>query len=60
MEKAYRIYVTDSLQAAPQGKVLTERFADQIRPARRETMTADEVISHVIESLGEVTEDESA
>lgn len=44
---AYRIFVTDSLQLAPQNKYRTDRFADIIRPAPQETRSSAEIIEQI-------------
>lgn len=48
---SYRTYVTDSLQAAVQGKYLTRRWSDIIAP--HEDIDVDATIEHVIARLGE-------
>lgn len=49
---AYRIFVTDSLQLAPQNKYRTQRFCDMIYPKKEDTRTGDEVALDVIMRLG--------
>lgn len=49
-KKAYRLYVTESLRMAPQGKYLTQSFDDMIRP--HEEIDVEATIEHVIEGLG--------
>lgn len=51
---AYRIFVTDSLQLAPQNKYRTDRFADIIRPAVQETRSSVEIISQIKSHLDSV------
>lgn len=49
-EKAYRIYVTDSLWYQAQGKALKDRFADLLRP--QEEIDVEETIDMVERKLG--------
>ena len=49
---AYRIYITDSLQAYAQGKYLTKRFADMILPHKTDERTGTEIALDVIAKAG--------
>lgn len=49
-ERAYRMYVTDSLWYKAQGKALRDRFADLIRP--RKEIDVEETIDMVERQLG--------
>lgn len=49
-EKAYRIYVTDSLRAIINNPE-NQRYADMIKPQKVETRTAKEIIDHICEGL---------
>lgn len=44
---AFRSYVCDSLQYAPQGKYIVRRYADAIRP--RHDFDANEVVDRIVE-----------
>lgn len=59
-EMAYRIYITDSLQAIPQSKYLTTRFDDLIN-RRVDTRTGDEIAADIIRGAGlKIREEERA
>lgn len=49
-EKAYRVYVTDSLWYQAQGKALRDRFADLMQP--RKQIDVEETIDMVERQLG--------
>lgn len=49
-DKAYRIYVTDSLRAIINNPS-NMRFADMIKPQKVETRTATEIIDHIKRGL---------
>lgn len=54
-ERAYRIYVTDSLYFAGQGKALVKRYADLANTTHEEILddrTGDEIARDVIERCG--------
>ena len=53
-EKAYKIYVTDSLWGIAHGKSIDTRYVYIIQPAKEETRTAGEVIEDIRKKLGEV------
>lgn len=56
-EKAYRIYVSDTLKmiaentARAGGRYVTARYVDIIHPKPEETRSADEIISHIKKKL---------
>lgn len=50
LEKSYRAYVTDALNAIPQNKYAEKRWIDLIEPAP--DIDADRVISNVIDKAG--------
>jgi hypothetical protein len=54
---AYRVYVTDSLQAAPEGKRLTRRYADLVEQSRTEEIDVNATIEHVIKLVKEANEE---
>lgn len=59
--EAFRVFVTDSLQLVPQGKYLTERYADKVRRRPNVEIDVEAIIKHVAEVGGlEVIESESA
>lgn len=49
--RSYRAYVTDSLQLAPQGKVLGRRWLDLVEP--RAEIDVEATIEHVMAAMGE-------
>lgn len=49
-ETAFRVYVTDSLQMAPQGMYLSRRYADALAP--KQEIDVDAIIDHVADLLG--------
>lgn len=49
---AYRIYITDSLYAFGQGKVMSERFINLIKSEESDGRSGDEVAADVINRLG--------
>lgn len=51
-EEAYRFYVTDSLSYAPQGKYISQRFADMLKPRKIDNRDGDTIAAEVIQSLG--------
>lgn len=59
-EKAYRIYVTDSLHMQGQNKYLAYRYKDAIKPHKIDRRSAEEIAADVIKKAGlKVKEDES-
>lgn len=50
-EFAYRVYVTDSLQAAAQSKYMSIRWADMIETRQEPSKTGDEIALEVIRRL---------
>lgn len=52
-EKAYRVYISDSIQAQAQGKYIVKRWIDLINPDKNGTARdADEIALDVIKKLG--------
>lgn len=51
-ELAYRIYLTDSLYYQSEGKRLTTRYMDMIKPKPVDNRTGDEIAYDVIKRLG--------
>ena len=49
---AYRIYVTDSLQALGQGKYVKTRFFDAIKPTAIETRSGEEIAQDILARAG--------
>ena len=49
--ESFRVYVTDSLQNAPQGKYLMQRWSDLTKP--HEDIDVDATIDHVLSQLEE-------
>lgn len=48
-EFAYRSYVCDSLKLAQEGKVLTKKWADIVRPQRVAKIDGNKVLASLIE-----------
>lgn len=51
-EETYRIFVTESLRFAPQGKVLNKSYLELLKHEKVETRTGKEVAEEVAEKLG--------
>lgn len=51
-EEAYRIYVSKSLQLAPQGKWLTIQYQDLLNPKEEETRSGDEIVEDIMLRAG--------
>lgn len=51
-EEAYRIYVTRSLQLAPQGKNLVKTYEEILKPENNDTRSGDEIAKDVILKAG--------
>lgn len=57
-EEAYRIYVTKSLQLAPQSKYMQTSYVDIINPAREiDTRSGDEIVTDIMKFAGLKFED---
>lgn len=50
-EETYRIFVTESLRFAPQGKILNKSYVELLKPQKVETRTGKEVADEVAEKL---------
>ena len=53
-EQIYKIYVTDTLKAISEGKHLTDRYYDYIKPKKWETRSADEIKVSILNKLKEM------
>lgn len=51
-EEAYRIYVSKSLQLAPQGKWLTVSYMDILKPQKVDDRNGDEIVSDIMKRAG--------
>ena len=51
-DRAYRIYVTESLFAQGENKRLTQRNTDLIKPKKADRRSGDEIAPDVITRLG--------
>lgn len=51
-EEAYRIYVTKSLQLAPQGKYLTVQYQDLLNPEEKDMRSGDEIVEDIMLRAG--------
>lgn len=53
-EKAYRIYVTDSLRIIGEngGRAICERWIDAVTPKKQDTRTAEEIVADIVKKAG--------
>ena len=51
-ERAYRIYVTKSLQLIPQSKYITVEFAEALNPNNIEDRSGEDIAIDVIKNAG--------
>ena len=51
-DKAYRIYVTKSLQLIPQSKYLTVDFKNLFEKQEVDTRSSDEIVSDIMKRAG--------
>lgn len=51
-EQAYRVYVTKSLQLAPQSQYISVSYDDVIHPKPVDTRTGDEIVADVMRNAG--------
>ena len=51
-EEAYRIYVTRSLQLAPQGSYLTISYMDISKPQKIDNRSGDEIVADIMSRAG--------
>ena len=51
-EQAYRLFVTRSLQLAPQGQYITTSFGDILNPQKVDNRTGDEIAIDVMKKAG--------
>ena len=51
-DKAYRVYITDTLYYQSQNKHLTQRYIDVITPKKIDTRSADEIAADIIKRAG--------
>ena len=51
-EEAYRIYVTKSLQLAPQNKYVTVSFEECLKPRKVETRSGEQIAADIIKHAG--------
>ena len=51
-ERAYRIFVTNSLQLIPQQKYITTSFQDLLSPAKTDGRSGDEIAADVMAKAG--------
>lgn len=51
-EQAYRIYVTRSLQLAPQQKYVKMSYEDALKPQKVERRSGDEIMMDIITRAG--------
>ena len=51
-ERAYRIYVTKSLQLIPQNKYITVEFAEALNPHDTDKRSGEEIVIDVIKNAG--------
>lgn len=51
-EEAYRIYVTRSLQLAPQSKCLTKTYTELLNPKPVDTRSGDDIVFDIMKRAG--------
>ena len=51
-EEAYRIYVTRSLQLAPQGSYITKQYMEMLKPQKVDNRSGDEIVADVFKNAG--------
>lgn len=51
-EKAYRIYVTKSLQLAPQNRYLKVQYDDMLKPQKEDLRTGNEIVADIMKRAG--------
>ena len=51
-EKAYRLYITKSLQLIPQNRYITMDFADILTPHKVEKRSGEEIAVDIIKGAG--------
>lgn len=51
-DEAYRIYVTKSLQLAPQNKFINVSYNDLLKPKKIDTRSGDEIALDIFERAG--------
>lgn len=51
-DEAYRIYVTKSLQLAPQNKCITKDYTEFANPQKVETRSGGQIVLDVIKKAG--------
>lgn len=52
LELAYRIYVTDSLQALAQNKYIKQRWYDAVKPERIDPRSGEEIARDILSRAG--------
>ena len=51
-EETYRIYVTRSLQLAPQNKNIMPTYSELLKPSEKDVRTGDEVVLDIMARAG--------
>lgn len=51
-EETYRIYITRSLQLAPQGKNIVPTYTDLLKPSKEKPINGDEVVIDIMTRAG--------
>ncbi len=51
-DEAYRIFVTTSLQLAPQSKYVSKSYSELVDPKNEEKRTGDEIAKDIFEKAG--------
>lgn len=49
---AYRVYMTDSARLRGEGKYISKRWHDMVRPGKREDADAEEIIADIASRAG--------
>lgn len=51
-DEAYRIYVSKSLQLAPQDKYITKNYTDLLKPKKIDTRSGEDIVSDIMLKAG--------
>lgn len=51
-DEAYRIYVSRSLQLAPQDKYITKNYTDLLKPQKIDTRSGEDIVSDIMLKAG--------
>lgn len=51
-DEAYRIYVSRSLQLAPQDKYITKNYTELLKPQKIDTRSGEDIVSDIMLKAG--------